>query len=103
MAEDTQRFHIEGSWTGDSENGTGVLRGSGDELRLDYPVHLGGREGRSNPEELLMQAVAGCYGLTLVSVAERRRGPVSSVEILVGGEGVRQPGGTPQVCSMGLR
>ena len=102
MAEETHTFQIEGSWTGDSDNGTGSLRGSGAEIALDYPVHLGGHEGKANPEELLMQAVAGCYVLTLVSVAERRRVPIAGVEIKVEGDVARQAGGSLKFVSMRL-
>ena len=103
MSEDTQHYHITGSWSGDSETGVGRLTGSGGEIALDYPVHLGGHEGRSNPEELLMQAVAGCYILTLISVAERRRVPIQNVEVTAEGEVIRQAGGTLKFISIRLR
>jgi peroxiredoxin-like protein len=103
MPEDSHHYHIEGSWTGNSENGTGKLSGSGGELALDYPVVLGGHEGRQNPEELLMQAVAGCYLLTLVSVAERRKIPISDVYVTCDGQVVRQQGGTLKFVAMQLR
>ena len=103
MAEEPHHYHIEGSWTGKSESGSGRLSGSSGEIPLDYPVHLGGHEGKANPEELLLQAVAGCYMLTLVNVAERKRLPITKVEIGVGGEVIRQPGGVLKFQSISLR
>src|SRR5688572_31867939 len=103
MSEDAHQFQIEGSWTGDSENGSGYVSGSAGQTALDFPVNLGGKAGRANPEELLMQAVAGCYILTLIAVAERRKVPVSSVAVTAEGQVVRQTGGTLKFVSLQLR
>ena len=103
MSDDAHQFQIEASWSGDSESGTGYVSGSAGETPLDFPVHLGGKAGRANPEELLMEAVAGCYILTLITVAERRKVPVSSIKVSANGQVVRQAGGTLKFVSLQLR
>ena len=103
MAEDSYTFRITGAWRGDSDTGVGVLTGSGPDIALDYPVSLGGHDDKANPEELLLQAVAACYMLTLVAVAERRRVPVVAVAVEAFGDVVRQPGGTLKYTTIRLR
>ena len=102
MSDETHHFQIDGSWTGDSESGSGYVAGSTGQIPLDFPVHLGGKEGKANPEELLMQAVAGCYILTLINIAERRKVPISRVDVKAEGDVVRQAGGTLKFVALRL-
>src|SRR5437763_4844644 len=66
------------------------------------PEGLGGAAGRTNPEEMLISAVAACYSITLAVLAERRRLPVSRIDLTARGEVVRQPGGTLKFVSISL-
>lgn len=49
------------------------------------PVFDGGLPGIWSPEELLVAAVAACYGLTLVAAAEARGIPVHTLEVAAEG------------------
>ena len=102
MPEETHHFEINSSFAGDS-NGDGVIRASDYELQYGLPKLFDGKGGRTNPEEMLMSSVAACYSLTLAVLAERRRLPISKVDLSVRGEVVRQAGGTLKFVSMQLK
>src|SRR2546421_9618374 len=102
MSEELHSFTVKSVWTGDS-NGDGVLNPSGAAISYGLPEGLGGAAGRTNPEELLMCSVAACYSLTLAVLAERRKLPLSLVEMSVEGDVVRQPGGTLKFVAMRLK
>lgn len=91
MERETHQFRVTSVWTGNSD-GDGVLTGE-DVRRTEYgvPEGLGGSAGRSNPEEMLVSAVAACYSITLALLAERRRLPLTRIEVSAVGEVVRQP------------
>src|SRR5438876_545811 len=99
MTEETHQFHVDSVWTGTSE-GDGTLRSSGGETAYGLPNDLGGKFGRTNPEELLLQSLAACYSLTLAYLAERRRLPVSRIDLSVDGDVIRQPGGTLKLTAV---
>ncbi|MEO9176341.1 MAG: OsmC family protein [Gaiellales bacterium] len=79
-AEDLQ-FEVELSWTGSGRDGAGRI--STDDLELDYsvPASMGGRNVGTNPEELLVCAVATCYAATLFGVLQRARLAVADVRV----------------------
>lgn len=93
MSEEKHLFHLTSVWLGDSD-GDGTLTADGWTLEYGVPPQLGGRPGRTNPEELLLGALAACYSATLAYLAERRRLPVARIDIALEGEIVRQLGGT---------
>lgn len=78
-------FDVESIWTGDSD-GDGLMRGPDFTLEYGRPAQLGGAEGRTNPEELLVAAVVSCYSITLAGMAEGRRLPVSRVDVAAEGD-----------------
>jgi peroxiredoxin-like protein len=101
MPEEQHRFALRSTWTGNS-NGDGALAGAGGTLDYGPPPAFGGKPGRTNPEELLMGAVASCYSITLAILAERRRLPITRIEMECEGEVVRQVGGTLKFVSIRL-
>lgn len=102
MSEELHSFTISSAFTGDS-SGDGSVTNSGGAIEYGLPVALGGAAGRANPEELLMCSVAGCYSLTLAYLAERRKLPVSRIDVSIEGDIVRQPGGTLKFVAMRLK
>src|SRR5947208_1070647 len=102
MAEELHLFTISSTFTGDS-SGDGTLTNSGGEIAYGLPEDLGGAAGRTSPEELLMCSVAACYSLTLAYLAERRKVPISGIEVSIEGDVVRQPGGTLKFVAMRLK
>jgi len=102
MAQETHLFSLESVWTGDSD-GEGVLKTGAGELPYGVPPQFGGPEGRVNPEELLLAAVASCYSITLALLAERKRLPLRRVELRLEGEVERQPGGTLRFAAIRIR
>ena len=103
MNEEKHRFRVNSVWTGNG-NGDGTLMAE-DGRRLGYgrPPEMGGVPGRTNPEELLLGAVASCYSLTLAILVERRRLPVNKIEVAAEAEVVREPGGTLKYTAIHLR
>jgi peroxiredoxin-like protein len=102
MSEEKHAFSLHSVWTGDS-NGDGALSVGGRTEEYGVPEGLGGKAGRSNPEEMLLGAVASCYSITLAFLAERRRLPISKIELDADAEVVRQPGGTLKYTAIHLR
>src|ERR1051325_6517823 len=102
MSEELHSYTITSSFTGDS-SGDGVLNNAGPAIGYGLPQVLGGAAGRTNPEELLMCSVAACYSLTLPVLAERRKLPVTRIDVTVEGDVVRQAGGTLKFVAMRLK
>ncbi|HEY3411438.1 MAG TPA: OsmC family protein [Armatimonadota bacterium] len=90
MADEKHVFHVHSVWNGDSD-GDGDLRMEDREMIYGRPHQLGGAPGRTNPEEMLVQAVAACYSITLAVIAERKRLPITKIEVAAEGDVVRQP------------
>src|SRR5579863_7059012 len=101
MPEESHRFQLRSVWTGKSD-GDGGLTAEGRTLDYGPPPVFGGKPGRTNPEELLLGAVASCYSITLAVLAERRRLPITRIETDCEGEVVRQVGGTLKFVSIKL-
>lgn len=102
MSEERHSFHISSTWLGNSD-GDGVIDCNGRTVDYGVPVSLGGKEGRSNPEEMLIAAVASCYCITLAIIGERKRLPIERIDLEASGEIVRQPDKTLKFESITLR
>jgi peroxiredoxin-like protein len=74
-------FQVELEWTGSGRQGTGRIVTDDLELELSTPASMGGRGVGTNPEELLVCAVASCYAATLYGVLGRSGLPAESVSI----------------------
>ena len=90
MSDTSHRFEITSHWSGDR----GVINSSGGETAFSMPSTFGGSGGATNPEELLLSAVAACYQLTFSVLAKRRNVPLKSIELKVEGDILQQLGGT---------
>jgi osmotically inducible protein OsmC len=64
-------FGVEVSWVGRGREGAGTIQASDRLLELSGPQSMGGRGVGTNPEELLVCAVASCYTATLFGVPGR--------------------------------
>jgi peroxiredoxin-like protein len=102
MPTQTHHFHVDASWTG-LPDGDGVIRGAGYQTSFGRPAQIGGTEGRSNPEEMLIGAVVSCYAITFAILAERRRLPLVSMDVAADGEVEQQLGGTLKFVSIRLQ
>ena len=102
MSEDKHLFRLQSVLEGNSQStGTIEVEGSG-ALAFGIPPQFGGQAGRPSPEGLLLSAVTSCYSLTLAILAERRRLPVTRIEVQAEGEVVTQPGGTLKYTAIHL-
>lgn len=91
MSEEKHLFPVHSQWT-DNSDGDGTLTVPwGGALDYGVPAALGGKEGRSNPEEMLTAAVVACYSITLSLLLERKRIPPPRIEVEAEGEVIRQP------------
>lgn len=90
MTEEKHVFQAQCVWDGDSD-GDGVLNAEGRSTVFGRPHQLGGAPGRTNPEELLVDAVASCYSITLAVIAEGKGLPITRIEVAAEGDVVRQP------------
>ena len=75
------RFEVS-AWAGGSgrERGGAVLV-DGLELGYSVPASMGGKGAGVSPETLLLAAVTACYALTLLALLQKRKLPVSRVEV----------------------
>lgn len=74
-------FQVELEWSGSGRDGAGTIVTDYLELELSTPASMGGRGVGTNPEELLVCAVASCYAATLLGVLHRSGLPATSVKI----------------------
>lgn len=74
-------FQVELEWSGSGRDGAGRIVTDDLQLELSAPASMGGRGVGTNPEELLVCAVASCYAATLVGVLRRTGLPAASVSI----------------------
>lgn len=101
MNEGRHEFSISATWTGDS-SGDGITRSTGGEQAFGMPAQFGGAPGRTNPEELLLAALASCYAITLALLAERRRLPAPRIEVAATVSVVRMPDRTLKLETVAL-
>jgi peroxiredoxin-like protein len=74
-------FQVELEWSGSGRDGAGRIRTDDLEIELSTPASMGGRGVGTNPEELLVCAVASCYAATLFGLLSRSGLPATSVSI----------------------
>lgn len=74
-------FQVELEWAGSGREGTGRIVTDDVELELSAPTSMGGRGVGTNPEELLVCAVASCYSATLFGVLRRAGLPATSLTV----------------------
>ncbi|RYG42481.1 hypothetical protein EON79_18815 [bacterium] len=82
MASQLHTYTARVSWSGGRE-GSGSIQNdnSGQGYDIRVPTEFGGPGGALNPEELLTDAIAGCYSITYGIVVANRRLPVKGVEV----------------------
>jgi peroxiredoxin-like protein len=85
-------FDVELSWAGRGREGAGTIKTDDQLLELSGPEAMGGRGVGTNPEELLVCAVASCYTATLFGVLARARLPVLSLAVSASGTVTGFPG-----------
>ncbi|MGH2966364.1 MAG: OsmC family protein [Solirubrobacterales bacterium] len=78
-------FDVELRWSGTGRQGAGEIQTDDLALELSAPESMGGRGVGTNPEELLVCAVASCYTATLSGVLRRAQLPVDSLAVSAGG------------------
>lgn len=91
MSEEIHVFKLKSVWNGNTDGSGELILDDQRTVTYGVPVNLGGNPGRSNPEELLTSAVAGCYSITLALLAEKKRLPLIRIEMDAEGEVIRQP------------
>ena len=75
------RYTADVVWTGGREGSGSINPGpSGQGYPINVPPEFGGEGGKTNPEELLTSAIAGCYSITYGIVVANRRLPIVSFE-----------------------
>jgi len=74
-------FEVELEWSGSGRDGAGRI--VADDLELEYstPASMGGRGVGTNPEELLVSAVASCYSATLLGLLRRAGLPAGALRV----------------------
>jgi peroxiredoxin-like protein len=85
-------FQVELEWSGSGRDGAGRIVTDDLQLALSTPASMGGRGVGTNPEELLVCAVASCYAATLFGVLRRAGLPVASVNVDARGTVTGYPG-----------
>jgi peroxiredoxin-like protein len=74
-------FDVELMWSESEGRGAGEIETDDLVLELSGPESMGGRGVGTNPEELLVCAVASCFTATLFGVLRRARLPVDSLAV----------------------
>jgi osmotically inducible protein OsmC len=85
-------FDVQLRWSGAGRDGIGEIHAEDVTIDLATPESMGGRGGGSNPEELLVSAVASCYSATLFAGLRRARLPVGSLAVHASGRVSGFPG-----------
>lgn len=102
----THHFEITSTWThnsADARQGTGTLKTSAGETGIAIPAELHGPGGlRTNPEELLLSALAACFSITFSIIAQKRRLPLFELQITTRGELIRHQNGSLQFTRASL-
>jgi peroxiredoxin-like protein len=74
-------FGVELRWSGTGREGAGEIQTDDLVLALSGPESMGGRGVGTNPEELLVCAVASCYTATLFALLRRAQLPADSLAV----------------------
>lgn len=78
-------FGVSTDWTGDAALGQGHIAAGSQELRYSAPGSMGGVGTGTNPEELLLSAVAACYTIGLARLLHKGGLPVASLKVHANG------------------
>jgi peroxiredoxin-like protein len=103
MSEDRHTFRVESVWTGNSDGDGAAIAGTGVRTDFGVPPEMGGKVGRTNPDELLLTAVVACYSITLALLIERKRLAPPRIEVEAEGDVVRQPDRTLKFTAIRLK
>lgn len=79
-------FSVALEWNGNGRDGDGICSIGGGQVSYAAPAGMGGSGNGTNPEELLVAAVASCYSITLSVLLRAAKLPVA--RLAVRGEGV---------------
>jgi peroxiredoxin-like protein len=85
-------FTVALRWSGTGRDGVGEIHTDDLTIDLSAPESMGGRGVGTNPEELLVSAVASCYTATLFGLLRRARLPVASLAVDAKGGVIGFPG-----------
>ena len=82
MATKHHEYPVVANWTGGRE-GSGDLNphASAKRIPIAVPPEFDGPGGETNPEEMLVSAVAGCYAITAGIVLKNRKLPVAHIKV----------------------
>ena len=82
MASQLHTYTVHTRWSGGREGAGSIANdNSGKGYDIKVPTEFGGPGGELNPEELLTDAISGCYAITYGIVAANRRIPVKEVHV----------------------
>ncbi|MFT3903740.1 MAG: OsmC family protein [Niabella sp.] len=82
-----KRVHGEYGFDTINENGTVV--------KMDTNPEMGGTEYGARPMQLLLNALAGCASIDIISILKKQRQEITDFEVTVTGE--REPGKEPSL------
>lgn len=74
-------FMVGAEWQGDARAGRGILTTGAQRVVYSSPSSMGGNGAGTNPEELLIAAVASCYSIGLAALLQKAGLPVASIEV----------------------
>jgi len=74
-------FKVEAEWRGDARAGQGTITTGAQGVVYSGPLSMGGSGAGTNPEELLIGAVASCYSIGLAALLQKAGLPVASIEV----------------------
>jgi peroxiredoxin-like protein len=74
-------FEVSTLWGGDGDARYGLLETGGREIEYSAPLTMGGSGEGTNPEELLLGAVATCYSLGLSHLLHKRDLQATSLSV----------------------
>lgn len=64
--------------------------GSGHSIMMDAATEHGGLNAGARPMEVLLEALAGCTGMDVISMLRKQRQPIEGLEIYVRGQQAEQ-------------
>lgn len=77
----TQHQYRVTAWWTSGRTGLAKSDSAPNAIHFTAPAQFGGIEGRWNPEELLLAAVAGCFTTTLRSIASNAQADFTDLEV----------------------
>ena len=78
-------FEVSTHWSGDAATRFGVVESGGRQIEYSAPATMGGSGEGTNPEELLLAAVATCYTLGLNRLLRKRDLPATGLSVCAQG------------------